>query len=475
MKFFLAPLLALVLVVGTGLPAGAGLGNITDVDHDDYYAAPVQWMLDNGITTGTSASTFSPEAPVTRGMAAAFIWRMAGEPSAPDHGFVDVFRSWQDDPISWLAASEITTGVTPSRFAPDTSITRGEFAVMLWRYAGSPRPSSPHRFFDVNVDWQHDAISWMAGSGITTGTSNITFSPGASVSRGQAATFLYRYVGSPSVKLPPANPTPTTTNSSCSNNSGTTSLPSTAGRTVIDASRWTGTLILNKPNTVYDFGNVSAGRDITIAASNVEARNIRGTGARRVGQRDGRDYADSGFRDFEFTYLQTQNGGGGRLIRPYFVDGTDVNPPDYEGEGSPVHIYAYEGDVISPLIDGVTAAGWRLPEGSSAHNDGIHITGIGGGGVYDPVIRNSTVASGAAIGLLMRNVYGLVTIEGSTFSARFGALHAVLGDGEDTEALVGILWRDNTLVGGATASFLAGYELDPRSEVGSDAVVVQSR
>jgi hypothetical protein len=246
-------------------------------------------------------------------------------------------------------------------------------------------------------------------------------------------------------------------------------------RPVVDASDMVGEVILDTPDTVYDFGGVDAARDITIGASNVEARNIRGTGARRIGQRDGRDYVDSGFRDFEFTYLQTQNGGGGRIIRPYFVDGTDVNPDGYSGEGSPAHIYAYEGDVVAPLIDGVIVRGWDLPDGSEAHNDGIHITGIDGGRVFDPVIRNSNVLSGAAIGLLMRNVYGVVTIEGSSFEARYGALHAVLGDGEDTEALVGILWRDNTLVGGATASFVAGYELDPRSEVGSDAVVVQSR
>ena len=245
-------------------------------------------------------------------------------------------------------------------------------------------------------------------------------------------------------------------------------------RPVVDASELEGLVVLDQPDTIYDFGDVVAERDITIAASNTEARNIRGSGARRIGQRDGNDYVDSGFRDFEFTYMQTQNGGGGKLIRPYFIDGTDINEDDRVAEGSPVHIYAYEGDIIEPLLEGITVRGWLVPEGSEAHNDAIHLTGITGGRVYDPTIRDSSVTSGAAIGLLTRHTYGLVTIEGSTFEGRYGSFHAVLGNSEDVEEMVTILWRDNTLVGSSTASFINGYLLDARREVGDDAVVVQS-
>lgn len=246
-------------------------------------------------------------------------------------------------------------------------------------------------------------------------------------------------------------------------------------RPVVDVSALDGVVVLDQPDTIYDFGGVAASRDITIAASNTEARHIRGPGARRIGQRDSVDYFDSGFRDFDFTYMQTQNGGGGRLVRPYFIDGTDINDDGRVADGSPVHIYAYEGDVIEPLLEGMTVRGWVVPEDSEAHNDAIHFTGINGGRVFDPTVRDSSVTSGSAIGLLARHTYGLVTIEGSTFEARYGSYHAVLGNSEDVEELVTILWRDNTLVRASTASFLNGYELDPRSEVGDQAVTVQSR
>jgi hypothetical protein len=217
-------------------------------------------------------------------------------------------------------------------------------------------------------------------------------------------------------------------------------------------------VVLNRPNTVYDFGNVSAGRDITIAASNVEARNIRGGGARRVGLRDGRNYSDSGFRNFEFTYFTTQNGGGGDIVRPYFVNGTDVNPDNTVGVGSPVHIYAYEGDIYDPVIDNVTVRGWIAdPNAPDPHNDAIHFTGIGGGRVFNPTIRNSTVYSGSALGVLARHTYGTLTLEGSSFLARYGAYYAVMGDARDVSSTVQVLWRNNNLLSGSSAVFVSGY------------------
>lgn len=235
-------------------------------------------------------------------------------------------------------------------------------------------------------------------------------------------------------------------------------------REVIDASEMTGPVVLEVPNRIYDFGGVVADRDITIAASFVEARNIRGPGARRIGERDGEDYIDSGFRDFEFTYMQTQNGGGGELIRPYFIDGVDINPDGREGEGSPAHIYAYQGDIVEPLIENVTVRGWRVPDGSQAHNDAIHFTGIEGGVVRDPTLRNSSVKTGSALGVLLRHTHGLVTIEGSTFETRYTAFHAVLANGEGVDEVTTVLWTDNDLVRASTATLINGVVLDPRSD-----------
>jgi S-layer homology domain len=451
MRLRLIAMAVALLSVMNVAPAGAAVGGFDDVNPSDYFATPVKWMSDEGITAGTSPTTFSPDVEVSRGVAATFLWRMKGSPAVGErHGFADVTLSWQDDPISWLAANGITTGTSPSTFEPNDSITRAEFAVMLWRLDGRPTVSSVHPFTDVTAPWQNDAISWMSTSGITTGTTATTFSPDAAINRGQAATFLYRYAGSPTVSLPPVAPV-------CSE-TGTSNLPSTAGRQVVDASGFTGTVVLDEPDTVYDFKNVAAGRDITIAADRVEARNIRGTGARRIGRRDGNDYVDSGFRNFEFTYISTENGDGGDIIRPYFVNGVDMNPDNNVGSGSPAHIYAYEGDIIEPLLDGMLIRGWIAdPNASDPHNDGVQITGISGGRVFDPTIRNSTIYSGSAFAVLARHTYGRFTIEGSTFFRRYTAFFAVMGDARDVSPVVEILWRNNDL-NGSDAIFRSGYE-----------------
>jgi hypothetical protein len=255
----------------------------------------------------------------------------------------------------------------------------------------------------------------------------------------------------------------------------------TVPRELVDASGWTGTVVLDQANTIYDFGNVVAGRDITIAASNVEARNIRGTGARRVGLRDGRDYVDSGFRDFEFTYVATENGDGGEIVRPYFIGGTDVNPDGRAGVGSPVHIYAYGGDVIEPLIEDFVVRGWKIDSSNpDPHNDAIQFTGIDGGRVYNPTLRNVDVKTGAAHGVLMRHVWGTVTVEDSIFLRRYGAFLAFFGNAEDVSDTVVVVWRNNTLPGDApgssVAAFRNGWSVDPSSDMslGAGGIVVLS-
>ncbi|MEZ5165316.1 MAG: S-layer homology domain-containing protein [Acidimicrobiales bacterium] len=96
--------------------------------------------------------------------------------------------------------------MTDRYFAPQLPITRGDFAVMLWRYAGEPRATSSRSFADVRRGYQVAAVAWMAEKGITTGTTPDTFSPDGLVSRAEAATFLYRYVDPPSVPNVPSEP-----------------------------------------------------------------------------------------------------------------------------------------------------------------------------------------------------------------------------------------------------------------------------
>lgn len=200
-----ALLAAVVSTLFLASPAGAvaGFGDVAD---DEYFTEPIQWMVDEGITTGVSAGCFAPDEHVTRGQLAAFLHRMAGRPTAAaDHGFADVVAGYQQEPVGWLREQGITTGTSPTTFDPGRGVTRGEFAAMLHRYAGEPvAPAAP--FTDVIRSWQQTPVGWMVEQGITTGTSATTFSPDAPATRGQIATFLYRFVGSPVVAVDPAHP-----------------------------------------------------------------------------------------------------------------------------------------------------------------------------------------------------------------------------------------------------------------------------
>jgi hypothetical protein len=197
--------IAVAAMVATPIPAGAVAG-FGDVPEARYFTAPVQWMVNRGITTGTTPCTFSPYDTVTRGQAAAFIWRMEGSPSpSQTHPFTDVSASWQQDAVSWMFQQGITTGTSATTYSPSSPVTRGDFAALLHRLAGSPSVAIDYAFVDVTAGYQMAPIAWMAAQGITVGTSPTTFSPNAGVTRAQAATFLHRYQGSPAVTVTTAS------------------------------------------------------------------------------------------------------------------------------------------------------------------------------------------------------------------------------------------------------------------------------
>ena len=171
-------------------------------DTSAYYFKPVYWAAANGITTGTSDTTFSPNQACTRGQIVTFLWRASGSPASAGAGnpFKDVKAgAYYYDAVLWAVEKGITTGTSATTFAPNDPCTRKQIVTFLWRAQGSPKPaSSANPFKDVKAtDYFYDAVLWAVERGITTGTTATTFAPNAACSRGQCVTFLMRAVGSP--------------------------------------------------------------------------------------------------------------------------------------------------------------------------------------------------------------------------------------------------------------------------------------
>ena len=176
--------------------------NFTDVKSSDFFYEPVRWAVNQGITNGTSATTFSPYKACTRAEIVTFLWRAAGspEPTRSTNPFTDVnavTHSAYYKAILWASQKGITSGTSATTFAPNQLCTRSQIVTFLYRYAGKPSSNYANPFKDVssvNEASYYNAILWAVGKGITTGTSTTTFSPYASCTRGEAVTFLYRYV-----------------------------------------------------------------------------------------------------------------------------------------------------------------------------------------------------------------------------------------------------------------------------------------
>lgn len=176
--------------------------NFIDVKASDFFYEPVKWAVNNKITNGTSSTTFSPYKNCNRAEIVTFLWRAAGspEPTSTRNPFTDV-NSVRDasyyKAILWASQKGITAGTTATTFSPYQECTRSQIVTFLYRYAGKPSGYYSNPFKDVssvNEASYYNAILWAVGKGITQGTSTTTFSPYASCTRGEAVTFLYRYV-----------------------------------------------------------------------------------------------------------------------------------------------------------------------------------------------------------------------------------------------------------------------------------------
>ena len=196
----------LCLAAGSLIAASPALGvaGYGDVAGDRYFTEPVQWSVDNDIT-GIDGNCFLPDAAVSRGEAAVYIWNMEGQPFAPAHSFVDVTDESQNAAVSWMSHNNITTGTSESTFDPDTALTRAHLVTFLHRLANIPEALA-HPFVDVHAPWQQNSVSWASHTGITTGTSATTFEPDTTLTRAHLVTFLWRYQHKPEVTVDPDSP-----------------------------------------------------------------------------------------------------------------------------------------------------------------------------------------------------------------------------------------------------------------------------
>ena len=169
------------------------------MDTDAYYYAAVKWAADNGITGGTGGGRFSPEATCTRAQIVTFLWRAAGspEPKGTAAGMTDVVSgSYYEKAVAWAIENGINTGTSGTTFSPEATCTRAQAVTFLAR-ALNAKADSKAEFSDVPTNsYFADAVAWAASNGVTEGVGNGLFAPNNDCTRGQIVTFLWRaYAG----------------------------------------------------------------------------------------------------------------------------------------------------------------------------------------------------------------------------------------------------------------------------------------
>ena len=183
-----------VEVKATFMEDNSMLNFFYDVPNGAYFYEAVKWAVKNGITTGVGNDLFAPEQPCTRAQIVTFLWRAAGSPEPKTaSSFTDVpVSAYYAKAVAWAIENGITTGTTTSTFSPDATCTRAQSVTFLHR-ALKGTASGSTNFTDVASDaFYADAVNWAVANNVTNGTSNTTFSPNADCTRAEIVTFLYR-------------------------------------------------------------------------------------------------------------------------------------------------------------------------------------------------------------------------------------------------------------------------------------------
>ncbi|MCR5040973.1 MAG: S-layer homology domain-containing protein [Clostridia bacterium] len=182
----------------TPTPAPTVKNPFKDVKKGAYYYDPVLWAVncDPQITNGTSKTTFSPGATCTRGQVVTFLWRAAGcpEPTTTKNPFRDVPKNaYYYNAVLWAVEQGITNGTSKTTFSPESPCTRAHVVTFLYRSESAPKVTAKNPFSDVaKGQYYYDAVLWAVKNNVTNGTDATHFSPGNPCTRGQIVTFLYR-------------------------------------------------------------------------------------------------------------------------------------------------------------------------------------------------------------------------------------------------------------------------------------------
>ena len=177
-------------------PPATTVNPFVDVPSGVYYEEAVLWAVDKGITKGTDTTHFSPNGICTRAQAVTFLWRAAGSPAAKSGAmpFTDVKAgSYYETAVLWAVENGITKGTTATTFSPEQNCSRAQIVTFLWRSEKSPAAGTVNPFNDVKASaYYADAVLWAVKKDVTKGTTATTFSPNDNCTRAQIVTFLYR-------------------------------------------------------------------------------------------------------------------------------------------------------------------------------------------------------------------------------------------------------------------------------------------
>ena len=198
-----AALMSLALMLSMNLTSLAAVEDTgyADVDAGSWYAQAVEYVRDNGLMSGTSDTTFTPDGAMTRGMLVTTLYRAAGSPSLENENlgypFADVpGDAWYADGIYWARLTGVVSGYSDEEFGPNDPVSREQLAAILWRYAGSPAAEGGEDFADEGdiSAYALQAVDWARSAGIVSGDDSGRFAPQSGATRAEAAAILRAFL-----------------------------------------------------------------------------------------------------------------------------------------------------------------------------------------------------------------------------------------------------------------------------------------